>query len=60
MPSQDSCVTIAPYFDVPPDKLAEVKATMPKFIDKTRSEKGCVNYAFSISGNIAHCPRELR
>ncbi len=55
MPSPDTCCTLVPYFEVQPGKLAEFKALGPKFVDKTRSENSCMHYAFSFSGDTAHC-----
>jgi quinol monooxygenase YgiN len=55
MPQPDRVCTLVPYFDVPEGKLAEFKAMVPKFVERTRSESGCVHYAFSFSGNAAHC-----
>lgn len=44
-----------PYFEVPEGQLAAFKALGPKFVAKTRSEPGCMHYAFSYSGTTAHC-----
>ena len=51
----DTCCTLVPYFEVQEDKLAVFKALGPKFVAKTRTESGCKHYAFSYSGNVAHC-----
>ena len=51
----DTCCTLVPYFEVPEGQLAAFKALGPKFVEKTRSETGCVHYCFSFSGNVAHC-----
>lgn len=51
----DTCCTLVPYFDVPMENLQAFKALGPRFVAKTRSEQGCVHYAFSFSGNTAHC-----
>ena len=55
MAKADSCCTLVPYFEVNAGKLDEFKALGPKFIERTRSEPGCVHYAFSFSGQAAHC-----
>lgn len=31
------------------------KALGPKFVERTRTESGCLHYAFSFNGNYAHC-----
>ena len=51
----DTCCTLVPYFEVQEDKIAEFKALGPQFVAKTRTEAGCVHYAFSYNGRIAHC-----
>lgn len=51
----DTCCTLVPYFDVAPEHLAAFKALGPTFLDKTRNEAGCLHYAFSFSGTVAHC-----
>jgi len=51
----DTCCTLVPYFEVPTENLAAFKALGARFLDKTRNEAHCMHYAFSFSGNIAHC-----
>jgi quinol monooxygenase YgiN len=51
----DTCVGLVPYFEVNEGKLAEFKALGPKFVALTRNEPGCLYYAFTFSGNTAHC-----
>ncbi len=51
----DTCCTLVPYFDVPAENLQAFKALGPKFVERTRTEEGCVHYAFSFNGNTAHC-----
>jgi len=51
----DTCCSLAPYFEVAEGKLDEFKALGPKFIELTRHEKGVLYYAFSFSGQAAHC-----
>jgi hypothetical protein len=51
----DTCCTLVPYFEVQDGKLEAFKALGQQFVAKTRSESGCVHYAFSFSGNVAHC-----
>lgn len=51
----DTCCTLVPYFEVPAENLVAFKALGPTFIEKTRQEAGCLHYAFSFSGTIAHC-----
>jgi quinol monooxygenase YgiN len=51
----DTVVTLVPYFKVREGQLDAFKALGPRFVDKTRSEPKCVHYAFSFSGDTAHC-----
>jgi hypothetical protein len=51
----DTCCTLVPYFEVQDDQLDAFKALGPQFVAKTRTEPGCVHYAFSFNGNKAHC-----
>ena len=55
MASPDTCCTLVPYFKVADGKLDAFKAVVAQFEAKTRSETGCVHYAFSFSGNAASC-----
>jgi len=51
----DTCCTLVPYFEVQEGKLEAFKALGPQFVARTRTEPGCMHYAFSFSGNTAHC-----
>jgi hypothetical protein len=51
----DTGCTLVPYFEVQDGQLAAFKALGPKFVEKTRTEVGCLHYAFSFSGHTAHC-----
>lgn len=51
----DTCCTLVPYFEVPDDQMGAFKGLCPQFVEKTRTESGCMHYAFSFSGNTAHC-----
>ncbi len=55
MASTDTCCTLVPYFKVADGQLDAFKALVEQFVAKTRSEPGCVHYAFSFSGQTAHC-----
>jgi hypothetical protein len=52
---RDTCCTLVPYFEVQEGKLAAFKALGPQFVARTRTEPGCVHYAFSFDGHTAHC-----
>jgi hypothetical protein len=51
----DTCCTLVPYFEVQEGQLAAFKALGPRFVERTRTETGCLHYAFSFSDATAHC-----
>ena len=51
----DTCCTLVPYFEVQDGQLDAFKALAQKLVAETRTEPGCMHYAFSFSGNVAHC-----
>ncbi len=51
----DTACSIHPYFQVAPGKLEAFKALSQRFVERTRSEPGCLNYGFSFDGELAHC-----
>lgn len=51
----DTCCTLVPYFTVNEGKLDAFKALGRRFVERTKSEAGCIHYAFSFEGNSAHC-----
>jgi len=55
MAADDRVCTLVPYFEIAEGKLAEFKALGAKFVERTRSERGNVHYAWSHLGQAAHC-----
>ena len=51
----DTCCTLVPYFEVQDGQLPAFQAVGPQCVERTRTEPGCVHYAFSFNGNTAHC-----
>jgi Antibiotic biosynthesis monooxygenase len=51
----DTCCTLVPYFEVQDGQLDAFKALGPQFVARTRTEPGCLHYAFSFDGHTAHC-----
>jgi quinol monooxygenase YgiN len=51
----DAAVTLCPYFEIADGKAAEFKALGPKFVERTRTEPGCLHYVFTFDGMNAHC-----
>lgn len=55
MATDDTCVTIVPYFKIHDGKLDEFKAGCDAFVEKTMTEPGALYYGFSFDGDVAHC-----
>lgn len=55
MHTPDTCCTLVPYFTIKPGQIDAFKALVPKFLEKTRTEPGCLHYAFSFHDHTAHC-----
>lgn len=55
MLTPDTCCTLVPYFEIHDGQLDAFKAIVRRLVAKTRNEPGCLHYAFSFSGNLAHC-----
>jgi quinol monooxygenase YgiN len=55
VPQPDRVCTLVPYFEIADGQLAAFQALGPRFVERTRTESGCVHYAFSYSGQQAHC-----
>ncbi|KQZ44952.1 putative quinol monooxygenase [Duganella sp. Root1480D1] len=51
----DTCCTFVPYFEIEDGQLDAFKGLTQKLVARTRTEPGCMHYAFSFSGNTAHC-----
>ena len=48
-------VSLHPYFKVHPGKLETIKAALPAFAEKTRTEEKNLFYEFSINGDQLFC-----
>ncbi len=55
MASPDTVCTLVPYFKVADGKIGEFRALCDRFVAQTKTEPGCVHYAFSFDGNAVHC-----
>lgn len=55
MATQDTAVTIVPYMKVQPGKMQEFKALCERFVEKTKTEAGCLYYGFCFNGDVAFC-----
>ena len=48
-------VSLHPYFKVHPGKLDALKTMLPRFVEKTATEKENLFYGFSINGDEIFC-----
>lgn len=55
MATEDVCVSIVPYFNVPTEHLPAFKALCAQFVAKTEAEPLALYYGFCFDGNVAHC-----
>lgn len=55
MTNKDTCCTLVPYFKIHEGQVDAFRAGCSAFIEKTRTEPGCMFYAFSFDGDVAHC-----
>ncbi|MBO9468998.1 hypothetical protein J7355_02675 [Endozoicomonas sp. G2_2] len=51
----DNCCSIAPYFEVPDERMDEFMALVDRFVEASRSEPACLYYGFLFDGNTATC-----
>jgi len=54
-PKRDGMVSIVPYFEVPDDDVEAFAAICSEFHEATKTERGCLHYGFTRSGNAFHC-----
>jgi quinol monooxygenase YgiN len=55
MATQDSSVSIHPYFKVADGKMDAFKQLCARFVDTTATEATCHYYGFSFNGDEVHC-----
>ncbi len=55
MSTLSNFVSIHPYFKAHPGKLETIKASFPKFLEKTRREEKNLFYEFTINGDEVFC-----
>jgi quinol monooxygenase YgiN len=48
-------VSIHPYFKVHPGKMEAAQALIPRFVEKTKTETGCLFYEFTVAGDVVFC-----
>jgi quinol monooxygenase YgiN len=55
MTTNDTCCTLVPYFKIHQGQVSAFRVACDAFVEKTRSEPGCLFYGFSFDGDVAHC-----
>jgi quinol monooxygenase YgiN len=55
MATQDTCCSVAPYFEIHPGKATDFRAICEKYVAWSSREPGCLYYGFSFDGDLAHC-----
>ena len=48
-------MSLHPYFKVHPGKVEEIKASLPRFVEKTATEKQMLFYEFTMNGDELFC-----
>ncbi len=55
MASNDTCVSVAPYFQIHEGQLETFKSICERFVAKSATESGCLYYGFAFKDNLALC-----
>ena len=55
MSESSNVVSLHPYFKVHAGKLDAVLGLLPAFVEKTRQEKDCLYYDFTLDGDTVYC-----
>ncbi len=55
MATNDKCCSIVPYFKVKAGQLGAFKNLCERFVEKAKTETGCLYYGFAFDGDTAHC-----
>lgn len=51
----DTSVSLHPYFKIHAGKIDAFKALCHRFVEKTKSEPGCLYYSFTFDGDTVYC-----
>ena len=55
MATNDTCVSLNPFFTIKDGATEKVREYLPKFVEMTRREPACLYYGFTLNGNELHC-----
>ena len=55
MPQSSNVVSLHPYFKVRAGKLDTVRGLLTAFVERTRTEKNCLYYDFTLDGDTIYC-----
>ena len=53
--TSDNVVSLHPYFKVHSGKMDAFRGLVKRFVEATKSETGCLYYAFTFNGDVAYC-----
>lgn len=51
----DTVVSLHPYFKIHRGKIDAFKALCQRFVEKTKTESGCLYYSFTFNGDLVYC-----
>ena len=55
MATDDTCVTIQPYFVIQDGEIDNVRSYVERFVELSKSERDCLYYGFTFCGSKLHC-----
>jgi hypothetical protein len=55
MATNDTCVSIDPFFTIKDGSIDKVREYLPKFVAMTQREPACLYYGFTLHGSTLHC-----
>jgi quinol monooxygenase YgiN len=53
--TQDTTVSLHPYFKIHAGKIDAFKALCHRFVEKTKTEPGCLYYSFTFDNDLVYC-----
>ena len=53
--NHSAVVSLHPYFKAHSGKIEEIKAGLPVFVEKTKTEAKCLFYGFTVNGDEIFC-----
>ncbi len=53
--TSDTSVSLHPYFKIHSGKIDAFKALCNRFLEKTKTEPGCLYYSFTFDNDVVYC-----